>query len=159
MKTAAKAPHGELEACLPRVNRYARRLCGARCDDADDLTQIAVSEWLAKPIEGLPVFVQLRRIVRSRFFDLIRSKEHGNLRIDERDGLLDETGDREFEVSVREVLARLPFEDRYLLWSVYGQGYSVDDVAVDMRVNPRTVKRKLARARMRFAAVYGDQSQ
>ncbi len=157
MKRAATEPLvGELEECMPRVVRYARRLCGARLDDAEDLTQVAVSEWLAKPIDGLPVFIQLRRIVRSRFLDLVKSCEHRNVpldAVDERDGACAD----EDHFTVRAMLERLPFDERYVLWAVYGHGYSVEEVALEMRVNARTVKRRLARARMRFAEIYGDE--
>lgn len=156
-KAAAEPLVGELEECMPRVVRYARRLCGARCDDAEDLTQIAVSEWLVKPIDGLPVFIQLRRIVRSRFLDLVKSCEHRNVPLDDA-VLRNGAGSDDDRLSVRAMLERLPFDERYVLWSVYGQGYTVEEVACEMRVNARTVKRRLARARMRFAALYGDET-
>jgi RNA polymerase sigma factor (sigma-70 family) len=152
---AEKSRTNELNGCLARLVRYARYLCGQRPDDAEDLVQTAVSEWLAKPVNELPVFVQLRQIIKSRYVDMIRAKENGNVQLAE-DDVYPTCGDLDMVVAVREVLERLPYEERYVLWSVYGQGFSVDEVAVEMRVDPRTVKRRLATARRMFAAIYGQ---
>lgn len=144
--------------CRARVLNYARCLCGWRREDAEDLASVAIAEWLDSPSEVPPPFVQMRMTVQVRYLDLLRRKETQNHQMGEQELDLFATGDRTdgFASDVRRTLNRLPREEGYVLWAVYGEGFSVEEVGSQLGVSSRTVKRWLAKAKARFMSLYED---
>jgi len=149
---------------LPRLYRYAVRLCGSK-DLAQDAVQDAVSRALehsdhydpARPL--LPWLLTLVRhsvVDRSRAFDPIRHADD----VDScAPSILAQGGDpaevvanAEQTARVEAALARLPIEQRSAVVLFYLEGLTLDEIASAEGVPVGTIKSRLHRGREAMAA-------
>jgi len=163
----ADAFNDGLRACLPRLYRYACRLCPSR-EAAADVVQDAVLRALerraaydpARPL--LPWVLTLVRhavVDRARSFDPFRRSTDID---DLPQGALGAAADPARSVAtvqasarIQAALDRLPLEQRSAVILFYLEGLTLDEIAGVEDVAVGTVKSRLHRAREALAALLG----
>jgi len=153
-----------LEEHLPRLYRYAVRLCGS-ADVASDAVQEAVSRALercdqydpARPL--LPWLLTLVRhavVDRSRAFDPTRHADDvdscGQSVLPQGQDPLEDVARAEEAALVGAALSRLPLEQRSAVVLFYVEGLTLDEVAAAEGVPVGTIKSRLHRGREAIAS-------
>ena len=148
-----------LEACLPRLWRYALVLSRSR-DAADDLVQatcVRAIERAGQFMPGTRLDRWLFAILRSIWLNEIRSRRirEGGGFVDAEDALsFDGAHAAETNIVAAEVLkavSRLPEAQRETVLMVYAEGYSYAEAAAALGVPIGTVMSRLAAARAALA--------
>jgi len=144
-------------ALLPRLRRFAYGLTGS-VDEGDDLVQ-ATCERAIRNIDtwqpGTRLDSWMYRIARNQFLNQIRAKKvrGHHLEVADIDRHLHSDGAGAMEAhltleAVRGLTARLPEEQRSILFLVGVEGLSYKEVAEILDLPVGTVTSRLARARM-----------
>jgi RNA polymerase sigma-70 factor, ECF subfamily len=148
-----------IEACLPRLWRYALVLSRSR-DAADDLVQATCVRAIERAEQFMPgtrLDRWLFAILRSIWLNEIRSRRirEGGGFVDAEDALsFDGARAAETNIATAEVLSaigRLPEAQRETVLMVYAEGYSYAEAAAALSVPIGTVMSRLAAARTALA--------
>lgn len=168
---ARAAQHGDraatrqlVAALLPRVRNLVRYLIrGDR--DVDDIAQ----EALIDIVRGLPgyraegkVTSWADRIAARATFAWLRKHRSGEASLDERRELADPAPGPESYTARRDVvrwLDELPFEQRHALVLHHVAGFSVPEIADEMRAPVETIRSRLRLGMKRLRALAGDEEE
>lgn len=163
---SAEQARKELVALIPRLRRFARVLTGNMAD-ADDVVQaclekamVNIDQW--EPGTRLDRWVF--RIARNSWVDE-RRRAHNRLQHDDIGEMFDLAGDDGQEIverralsrELRQVIDRLPEEQRMLVGLVMLEGYSYREAADTLAVPIGTVMSRLSRAKAALAAQFGPE--
>ena len=153
----------ELIRLLPRLRRFARSLT-RNVPDADDLVQIAIERALSRFDQWRPdsqLSSWMFGILRNAWIDenRVRSRRNRHFAPAELgENVADPTADQHAEViSVVELVARLPEEQREVVGLVLVEGLSYKEAAQIIDVPIGTVTSRLARARDALQALLGEE--
>lgn len=152
-----RATERELLAVLPRLRRFATALTGSR-EQGDELLQATCERALSRIDQWQPgsrLDSWMYRIARNLYLNEIRSRkargEHLTL-IEERDAPTEDgravTESRLVFSRVRDLVARLPEEQRAVLLLVCLEGLSYQETAAILDLPVGTVTSRLGRARL-----------
>jgi RNA polymerase sigma-70 factor (ECF subfamily) len=156
----------QIVVLLPRLRGFAYSLVGSM-DDADDIVQAACERALARLDQfqpGTRLDHWMFRIVKTVTIDRFRrSKARSAVALDEGGSEVafdarvhEQTAARLALEAVQREIARLPVEQRELLFLVAIDGMSYQDAAVTLGIPIGTVMSRLSRARHRLASAVGS---
>ncbi len=148
----------EMSRLLPRLRRFAYGLSGS-VDAADDLVQEACERALRVPEKwSQPSYFErwMFRTIRNLHIDQLRSRKVAERHRTREELRATEIGsdDSGYEVSLtleslRDVMTRLPEEQRTVLMMVCVEGYTYREVAETLELPIGTITSRLARGRSR----------
>ncbi|MFZ5626554.1 MAG: RNA polymerase sigma factor [Bacillota bacterium] len=140
----------------PYVWRVAWRLMGNR-EDAEDLAQeIWMKVFLQLPgFKGEAAFTTwLYRVAANTCKDALRRRSRQQETAWEEEIAVTVREDIEGELEIQQLLNQLPPEQRLILIYRDVQGFSYEEITAILRINPGTVKSRLARARQNLRQLW-----
>src|SRR6266571_2991214 len=142
----------------PGIYRYLLYLTG-RPEMAEDLTQETfLQAWrsLDRFVVRAPLGAWLHRIAHREFLQALRSQRPGSA-LDEMAELpAPRTSGQTEAVELREIMRKLPIEEREVVALHYLQGYTCEEIAPIIRASVSTVKYRLATARAHLQRELGE---
>jgi RNA polymerase sigma-70 factor (ECF subfamily) len=152
-----------IKELLPRLNRYAFFVSGGNAELARDIVQEAVITGFQQHQKGVLVLgsttaAWFTTVIRNNYLKHHMQARRAPIVPIENDEVLTVNGITEFEhVHQREVIQKglqtLSLEHRQCVEMIDMGGFSYDEVAEIMGVPVGTVRSRLARARMKLAAL------